>query len=206
MTMPSYESVDQSELAFRAMGRKYGCNLAYTPMLHSRIFAETPRYRQEHFQTNAQDRPLAVQFCANNPQTLLKAALMVQDACDAVDLNLGCPQDIARRGKYGSFLMEDWHRVHDLVLTLKQNLKIPVWAKIRVYNDVEKTIAYAKLIEAAGASVICIHGRTRDQKGNHPGPANLLTIQKVTAQVPVNQLNYVIPSQLYYIIPSLTKR
>eukprot|EP00277_Geminigera_cryophila_P036931 CAMPEP_0173104188 /NCGR_PEP_ID=MMETSP1102-20130122/39017_1 /TAXON_ID=49646 /ORGANISM="Geminigera sp., Strain Caron Lab Isolate" /LENGTH=375 /DNA_ID=CAMNT_0013999507 /DNA_START=98 /DNA_END=1222 /DNA_ORIENTATION=- len=167
------------------MGRKYGCDLAYTPMLHSKIFAETPRYRQDHFQSNALDRPLAVQFCANNPKTLLKAARLVEDHCDAVDLNFGCPQDIARRGKYGSFLMEDWDRVHDLILTLKLNLKVPVWAKIRVFPDLDKTIAYARMIEAAGASVICIHGRTRDQKGNDPGPAHLERIRDVAAQLRV---------------------
>ena len=123
--------VDQSELAFRAMGRQYGCELAYTPMFHSKIFSETPRYRREHFQTDAADRPLAVQFCANNPRTLLRAARFVEGECDAVDINLGCPQDIARRGKYGSFLMDDPDRVHDLVLTLKHELSTPVWAKIR---------------------------------------------------------------------------
>jgi tRNA-dihydrouridine synthase 1 len=177
--------VDQSELAFRAMGRKYGCGLAYTPMLHSKIFAETPRYRKDHFQTNNADRPLVVQFCANNPGTLLKAARFVEDQCDAVDLNLGCPQDIARRGKYGSFLMEDWDRVHDMILTLKQNLNVPVWAKIRIYPDLDRTKAYAKMIEAAGASIICIHGRTREQKGNDPGPADLDAIRQVAASLRV---------------------
>jgi tRNA-dihydrouridine synthase 1 len=71
--------VDQSELAFRLMGRKYGCDLCYTPMLHSKIFSETPKYRREHFQTDPTDRPLVVQFCANNPDTLLRAATMVAD-------------------------------------------------------------------------------------------------------------------------------
>lgn len=44
------------------MGRKYGCDLAYTPMLHSKIFSETSRYRKDHFQTDEEDRPLVVQF------------------------------------------------------------------------------------------------------------------------------------------------
>jgi len=81
--------------------------------------------------------------------------------------------------------MEDWDRIHDLILTLKHNLKVPVWAKIRVYPDVEKTRAYAKMIEAAGASVICIHGRTREQKGNDPGPADLSIIREVARELRV---------------------
>ena len=81
--------------------------------------------------------------------------------------------------------MEDWDRIHDLILTLKHNLRVPVWAKIRVYPDREKTVAYAKMIEAAGASVICIHGRTREQKGNNPGPADLSLIRSVAAELRV---------------------
>lgn len=38
------------------------------------------------------------QFCANNPEVFLQAALLAQDYCDAIDLNLGCPQMIAKRG------------------------------------------------------------------------------------------------------------
>jgi hypothetical protein len=34
----------------------------------------------------------------------------------------------------------DHLRVHDLILTLKENLGIPVWIKMRVFDDLEKTI------------------------------------------------------------------
>lgn len=65
-------------------------------------------------------RPLFVQFCANSPQTLLEAARLVQDHCDAVDINLGCPQRIAKKGKYGAFLMEQPDLIESMVTTLAQ--------------------------------------------------------------------------------------
>jgi tRNA-dihydrouridine synthase 1 len=60
------------------------------------------------------DRPLIIQFCANDPDQLLTSALALQDYCDAIDLNLGCPQDIAKKGRYGSFLQDDWELIEKL--------------------------------------------------------------------------------------------
>lgn len=88
-------------------------------MMHARLFAESAAYRAEHFTTCPEDRPLFVQFCANDPAVLQSAARHVDGGeCDYVDLNLGCPQRIAKRGHYGAFLMDDLPTVKTLVETL----------------------------------------------------------------------------------------
>jgi tRNA-dihydrouridine synthase 1 len=165
-------------------------------MLHARLFAQDSKYRQSHFQAvkpedlrdgeadnvGAQqpwldgnpsiDRPLFVQFCANDPQHLLEAAKKVAPYCDAVDLNLGCPQGIARKGHYGAFLQEDQDLIFRLINTLHRELDIPVTAKIRILETEAETLAYAQNVLRAGASILTVHGRRREQKGHLTGTAD----------------------------------
>lgn len=180
--------VDQSELPFRMLCRRYGSTGAYTPMLHARLFLEGKAYRSEHFTTCEQDRPLLAQFCANDPDTLLSAALLIEDQVDGIDLNLGCPQRIARRGHYGAFLMDDQSLVVSLVERLARGLKrAKVTVKIRRFDSVEKTVAFAAALERAGASFVAVHGRTREQKTASAVPAEWQHIAAVKAalRVPV---------------------
>ncbi|KAK9053252.1 hypothetical protein SSX86_029885 [Deinandra increscens subsp. villosa] len=156
--------VDNSELPFRILCRKHGAEAAYTPMLHARIFSENQKYRSQEFTTCKEDRPLFVQFCANNPETLLEAARRVEAYCDYIDINLGCPQRIARRGNYGAFLMDKLPLIKSLVEKLAYNLDVPVSCKIRIFEDLQDTLNYAKMLEDAGCSLLAVHGRTRDEK------------------------------------------
>ncbi|EUC58897.1 tRNA-dihydrouridine synthase [Rhizoctonia solani AG-3 Rhs1AP] len=187
--------VDQSELAWRVLSRKYDAQLAYTPMINSKMFAGNHRrgYQDLNFniphgeEGGERDRPLIVQFCGNDPQKLLESALVVQDHCDAVDINFGCPQDIAKKGNYGSFLQDDWDLVYKLINTLHKNLKVPVTAKFRIFPDVNKTVEYAKMMERAGAQLVTCHGRTREQRGVNTGLADWTQIAAVkkALKVPV---------------------
>ncbi|KAK4456294.1 dihydrouridine synthase-domain-containing protein [Podospora aff. communis PSN243] len=204
--------VDQSEYAWRMLTRSFlspaenAKLLAYTPMFHARLFADTQKYRDSHFQATrepllppesapsttipfldgnpATDRPLFVQFCANDPDALLAAARIVAPHCDAVDLNLGCPQGIARKGHYGAFLQEDQELIYKLINTLHVNLEVPVTAKIRILDTREATLAYARNVLSAGASILTVHGRRREQKGHLTGVADWEVIRWLREQLP----------------------
>merc|ERR1740124_332990 len=158
--------VNQSELAFRMVARHYGAKLCFTPMLHSTLFASSEAYRLDNFDACSQERPLVTQFCGDDPATLLAAASLAQGECDAIDLNCGCPQAIARRGHYGAFLLEEPDLIVRIVAALAAPgaLRVPVLVKMRLLPSLEQTVALAVRLQAAGASVITLHGRTREQK------------------------------------------
>ena len=177
-------------------------------MFHARIFGATARFRDQHFQplraslvdggrpsgsapeephldgNPALDRPLFVQFCANDPGELLAAAAYVAPFCDAVDLNLGCPQGIARKGRYGAFLQDDQDLIYRLINKLHLNLSVPVTAKIRILETREATLAYARNVLSAGASILTVHGRHRDQKGHKTGLADWGVIRYLRDNLP----------------------
>ncbi|KAI5983307.1 dihydrouridine synthase-domain-containing protein [Pisolithus marmoratus] len=185
--------VDQSELAWRILSRRYGAQLVYTPMINAKIFSlnSSPKHRDKFFDTThmeeggPSDRPLIVQFCANDPDQLLASAQAIQDHCDAIDLNLGCPQEIARSGHYGSFLQDEWDLIYKLVNTLHTGLRVPVTAKFRVFPTVQKTVSYARMLESAGAQILTCHGRIREQRGHNTGLADWSKIRAVKEAVSV---------------------
>jgi len=204
--------VDQSDLPFRLQCRKYGTNLCFTPMIHAKLYATNKTYRKKFTlrQDCPEDRPLIAQLCGSDVNHMLYTAQAVAPYCDAIDINCGCPQSIARRGLYGAFLLEQEQVLLTAVRHLLQHLTVPLTVKVRLLpgapdtqqerdaealldeaerdriqrdRSVERSLSlYQKLVDA-GIHMLTIHGRTRFQKGVGTGKADWDAIRQVVDQL-----------------------
>jgi len=159
-------------------------------MVHAACYLREKRSkRNEVFfcNTNPQDWPLIVQLCGNDPGVLLAAAkeiCRIEGVC-AVDLNLGCPQGIARKGKYGAFLLHQADLVVRIVSTLSRELDKPVTCKIRLLPTFSDTLALCQALVGAGCSLLTVHGRTKEQNKHLVGSCDWEAIRKIKAAVPI---------------------
>ena len=111
--------------------------------------------------------PLMVQLAGHDPDLVVKAALMIMDHTGGLvtgfDLNCGCPQAIARRGRYGAFLMEEDDRlVCSILSALREALpsSVAVSTKIRLPLDDETLQDRIPRLVGTGIDFMTIHGRT----------------------------------------------
>jgi tRNA-dihydrouridine synthase 1 len=158
-------------------------------MFFSTTFAEDRLYREQQWQSCPEDGPILVQFCGNDPRVVLEAGKLclemphAKESVVGVDLNLGCPQRFAQKGRFGAFLMEEKELIRDIVSTLHRELPVPVTCKIRIFKDIQHTIAYAEMIRDAGCQLLAVHGRTREQRGTVQGLADWEAIKMVREKI-----------------------
>lgn len=180
--------VGASDLAFRLLARRHGADTCYTEMLFSKRFVDDPVYRATRLKTTKQDRPLVVQFCGHDADTMVAAAKLAEPLVDAVDINLGCPLPQAKECLFGSYLLDrdKWDTVTGMVAALSAALTVPVFCKIRLLPSVAHTIELCKRLRDAGCALIAVHGRRRPCPRYHRKRcrADLAAIRKIVAALP----------------------
>ena len=115
-----------------------------------------------------ESHPTGVQLFGHDPENIAKAAklaLKLNPNIDFFDLNMGCPVPKVVNSGAGSALMKDPKLCGEIVRRLKQEINLPVTAKIRLGWD-EQSINFLEVIqelEDAGVDMIAIHARTKKQ-------------------------------------------
>jgi tRNA-dihydrouridine synthase C len=133
------------------------------------------------------DTPLVVQLLGSDPESLAKNALIALElGAPAIDMNFGCPAKTVNKSRGGSILLKEPDVVHAAVRAVREAVPsdIEVSAKMRLgYEDKSLAIDNAQAIEAAGASYLTVHARTKVE-GYKP-PAHWEWISKIRNAVSI---------------------
>ena len=125
---------------FRSICRELGSAISYTEFVKAEDVLERPQYIKDKIHFTEAERPVFIQVYGSDPETILEAALVLQEKNpDAIDINMGCPnRSIAGRGA-GAGLMRTPIKAARIIKILTRTLDIPITAKIRLgWKDCRK--------------------------------------------------------------------
>ncbi|GAA97318.1 uncharacterized protein L969DRAFT_94378 [Mixia osmundae IAM 14324] len=163
---------------FRAKGRRISC-LSETARTRLEMMGEAvPGDAMVADADHLVQGCMVIQFAASEPVALADAAELVAGHVDAIDINCGCPQSWAYKECIGSYLLRQPDKVRNLIRGVKLRLgeDFPVHIKIRIDTDPQLTAQLMTTAVEAGAELITVHGRTRNQPSDSV-PVNLSGIQ-----------------------------
>jgi tRNA-dihydrouridine synthase A len=143
----------------------------YTEMLTTGAILHGPRERLLGF--DASEHPLALQLGGSDPAALAESAQIgAAFGYDEINLNVGCPSDRVKDGRFGACLMAEPRLVADCVAAMKRAVAIPVTVKCRIgIDDQDPEVALdtlARAVVAEGADRLIVHARKAWLNGLSP--------------------------------------
>ncbi len=175
-----------TNLAYRRLCRRFGAELTTTEMVSAKALIHGDQKTHSLLARDEEERPIAAQVFGAEAQLLADAVRRIADlGFDAVDLNIGCPVPKITGGGGGSALLREPTLAARCVSAMAAASHLPITVKIRTGWDEENRNApeFARCMEAAGAQLLTVHGRTREQ--GYRGEADYDLIGEVVAQVSI---------------------
>mgnify|MGYP006246258997 CR=1 FL=1 len=133
--------------------------------------------------------PVYLQLLGGNPRAMaVNAQRVAQLEPAGIDLNFGCPSKTVNRSDGGSILLREPKRVFDIVKAVRDAVdpQIPVTAKIRLgFSNADYLHEIVENISVAGASELCIHARTREDRYKPPAHWHVVKPVQAALRIPV---------------------
>ena len=164
---------DVTDASFRIVCKKFGADMVYTEFIPSDGLIRDAAKAIAKMKTSDEEAPIAIQIYGNDPDAMVEAANMADNAdqiagghgCDIIDINFGCPVNkIAGRGA-GSGMMREPDKMVMITERIVKAVSKPVTVKTRLgWDESSKIIVpLAERLQDAGIAALTIHGRTRCQ-------------------------------------------
>ena len=171
--------------AFRRLCKGYGAGLCYTEMVSAKGLKYGSENTKELLYTDGHEGLCAAQIFGNEPEIMRMACENeALAAFPIVDINMGCPVPKIYKNGEGSALLENPKLAEKIVVECVKSGKI-ITVKFRIgINDRSLvTEEFAKRMEGAGASLITVHGRTKEKI--YAGEVNFSEIAKAKNAVKI---------------------
>ena len=176
-----------TDLPFRILCKEQGAGLVCTEMASSKALYYNDEKTKKLLNTENEKRPIAVQIFGSEPETMSFGTEIINSIADIIDINMGCPAPKVVKNGDGSRLLLNLDLVEEIVKSVVEKSKHPVTVKIRKGWDSDHIVAVeaAKRIEKAGAAMITIHGRTREEFYSGEADWDIIKAVKQAVNIPV---------------------
>ena len=171
---------------FRQLCREMGAGMVCTEMVSANAVRYGNRKTLEFADIRGEGHPVSLQIFGPDPETMALAAEQLSGLpYDILDINMGCPMPKIVNNGEGAALMRDPARAEAIVRAVVKVSDRPVTVKMRAgFSENERNAAeIARRCEAAGASAVAVHGRTREQY--YTGKADWSVIREVKEAVSI---------------------
>lgn len=178
-----------SDTVFRRICAEHGCDFTYTEMVSAKGLFYGGRKTRELIRVSDTERPAAVQLFGSEPDIVAEMIKVIADEypedVSMIDINMGCPMPKITGNGEGSALMRDVNKAAALMEAAVKASPLPVSCKFRKGWDESSVnaVEFARAMEQSGASLVTVHGRTREQL--YHGTADRDIIAQVVAAVKI---------------------
>jgi len=177
-----------TDRAFRQLVRRYAPrSMLYTEMVHAAGICHA-RDLEKIMDIGPEEHPISIQLFDCRPDFMAEAAQMAAaEGARTIDINMGCPVNKITKKGGGSSLLRQPEVAETIVKTVAAAVKIPVSVKTRIgWDDTHiNAVEFGRRMEAAGAQMLTLHGRTRSQGYNGPARWDWIAKVKATLAIPV---------------------